>query len=132
MKKFIAQAVSAVIMAGGMGAQILYQVSREENDAGRTRRTHTEEAKANAYLLAIVTLSYLSISWCAQFKWEKAKRKRIAFVARSALLAVLIPPLNFSDPEQAQFLQLVNLAHYVVSTFAAHTTAELPLDLYIS
>ena len=119
-------------MAGGLVAQMIYQVKREENEVGRTTKTHAEEVKANYYIVGGVLAGYLCISLCAYFSWAKMKRQRIAFVARSALLTMLIPPVNFSDPEQCQLLQLINLAHCGVCTFAAQTFAEHPLDLQIS
>jgi len=59
-------------------------------------------------------------------------KKRLAFLARSVLLNLLIPPIKFKEPEQYQSLQLTNFANNAVCTFVAHNFAEHPFDLYLS
>lgn len=86
----------------------------------------------NSVALAGVVACYLSISWCALFRWKEKKKKRFAFLARNAFLALLLPPLSFSDPDEYQVSQVVNLTHFTVSLIVVHTLDEETLGRQIS
>jgi len=122
---FGVQAVAAVIMAGGVHGQLIYQARNEENEV-------TNEIRAGKTTLGCVLVCYLGMTCCGYLLIEETMKKRLAFLARSVFLNLLIPPIKFKDPEQYQSLQLTNFANSAVCTFVAHNFAENPLDLLLS
>jgi len=127
-----AKAATCLVMAAGAVTQLAFQYKKENDEMREAPERHDGAIILNSAILVIATVCYLGILTSVSLNREGKTIKRAEFLARSVCSALLFPVFSYRDFGDFEKLQMLNLGHLTVCTFAAQSFAENPTDMAIA